>query len=168
MVCLAIKRKEEVSYKGPKSLSFRENSRSFCVWFLKHKTPLENPPLGDREKLPQKSSLDTLRRSSVHEYLEDHKGSIIGVFFCSWAVHKLPTIAATQQLFWSLLFTPFQSFFIVINSLCLLLTNSLIAAKVEHNFGDSKAINRIFLHVHAGKHFLLNLLFICLFTWWWR
>ena len=109
-VCLAIKRKEEVSYKGPKSLSFRENSRSFCVWFLKHKTPLENQPLKDREKLQQKSSLDILRRNSVHVYLEDYQGSIIWVFFCSWAVYKLYTIEATQQLFWSFLFTPFQTF----------------------------------------------------------
>jgi hypothetical protein len=28
-------------------------------------------------------------------------------------------------------------------------------SKVEHNSGDSKAIKRIFFHVHAGKHSLL-------------
>jgi hypothetical protein len=66
--------------------------------FLKHKTPLNNPSLKDREKLQQKSSLDILRGSSIHVYLEDHQGSIIGVLFCNWAVYKLHTIAATQQL----------------------------------------------------------------------
>jgi hypothetical protein len=54
----------------------------------------------------------------------------------------------------------FSRFSIIDYSLCLLLTNFLIAAKVEHNSGDSKAINKIF-RVHAGKHSLLNS-FICL------
>jgi hypothetical protein len=150
------KKKRRGQLQVPKNLSFRENSRSFYVWFLKYKTPLKNPPLKDIEKLQQKSSLDILWRSSVHVYLEDHQGSIIGVLFCSWVVYKLHT---TTPLIFTLY--SFSRFSIIDYSLCLLLTNFLIAAKVEHNSSDSKAINKIFFHVHAGKHSLLNS-FICL------
>ena len=163
IICLAIKEKKRSVTGVPKSLSFRKNFRSFCIWFLKHKAPLKNPSLKDREKLKQKSSLDILRRSSVHVYLEDHQGSIIGVLFCSWVVYKLHTTAPLIFNLYS-----FSRFSIIDYSLCLLLTNFLIAAKVEHNSGDSKAINKIFFHVYAGKNSLLNSLFVCLFTWWWR
>jgi hypothetical protein len=108
--------------------------------------------LKDKEKLPQKSPLDILRRSSVHGYLEDHQGSIIGVLFLQLGSIQTPHHCSHTATLLIFALHLFSKFFIVINSLCLLLTNSLIAAKVEHNSGDSKAINRIFFHVHAGKH----------------
>jgi hypothetical protein len=108
--------------------------------------------LKDREKLPQKSPLDVQQRSSIHGYLEDHQGSIIGVFFLQLGSIQTPHHCSHTATLLIFALYPFSKFFIVINSLCLLLTNSLIAAKVEHNFGDSKAINKIFFHVHAGKH----------------